>query len=219
MAMAITILIVFVACIWAIVRIQIETGRRREQNLRVFVGACVKCGYNLHASVDRCPECGTPITGDSLPNLTAWHRLRLRPDICDSVKAAVAASRAEAVRLQHNYLGTEHLLLGILQVAQTIEPVLYAEIGVCTGEARDWVESVASLGRTPVQESMLVATPAANRVLSRAFEFRRTEGTQAILLRQFAEALLCERDCTTAHLFSEVDGAEPSPDASSSRPS
>jgi len=34
-----------------------HTRRRRERE-----GMCVRCGYNLSASSDRCPECGEPIT-------------------------------------------------------------------------------------------------------------------------------------------------------------
>jgi hypothetical protein len=45
------------AMIWVLAR-----GQRRRQ--RAEHGLCVKCGYDLRASKERCPECGTPIPLD-----------------------------------------------------------------------------------------------------------------------------------------------------------
>jgi hypothetical protein len=42
--------------------------RRGELRRRARRGLCAKCGYDLRASIKRCPECGTPIACTTMPN-------------------------------------------------------------------------------------------------------------------------------------------------------
>lgn len=48
--------------LWWIARLAI---RRRMQGMRAGRELCVECGYDLRASSNRCPECGTAIPEES----------------------------------------------------------------------------------------------------------------------------------------------------------
>jgi hypothetical protein len=48
------VLLLSVTPLWWLIRAVVHRRRRR-------IGLCSKCGYDLRASKDRCPECGMPI--------------------------------------------------------------------------------------------------------------------------------------------------------------
>ena len=39
-------------------------NRQRQQRVRIRKGQCAQCGYDLRASTERCPECGTAVPAE-----------------------------------------------------------------------------------------------------------------------------------------------------------
>ncbi|PWJ44968.1 ATP-dependent Clp protease ATP-binding subunit [Sediminitomix flava] len=56
------------------------------------------------------------------------------------VKEVISLSREEALRLGHDYIGTEHLLLGMLREGEGIAVALLKKLGVDLSQLRDAVE-------------------------------------------------------------------------------
>jgi hypothetical protein len=54
-------LVIFVATGVAFAIVSITAFRLGRQANRLREGLCVKCGYDLRASTDHCPECGSPV--------------------------------------------------------------------------------------------------------------------------------------------------------------
>lgn len=49
-----------IAALFAVALPGIELAHRLRRHRRRKMGLCIKCGYDLRGSEDRCPECGTP---------------------------------------------------------------------------------------------------------------------------------------------------------------
>lgn len=82
------------------------------------------------------------------------------------VKDVISYSREEAIRLKHDYIGTEHLLLGLIREGDGVAIRLLKYLGLDMGELRRSVEDavkVSSVSRTPINNMPL--TKQAEKVL------------------------------------------------------
>lgn len=83
--------------------------------------------------------------------------------------AVVMAAQEEARRLKQNSVGSEQLLLGLIQVKETLAATVLAELGVTLGNARQEVEKIVSQGNRSVA-GKIPFTPKTIRIFEQAFE-------------------------------------------------
>jgi ATP-dependent Clp protease ATP-binding subunit ClpA len=104
----------------------------------------------------------------------------------DRARLSLAAAEREARELNHNYLGTEHLLLGLIDVTEGVAAKVLVNLGVEPDRVRQTIHNILGMGREPVSDE-IGPTPRAKQALELAREEARQlnhhyVGTEHILL-------------------------------------
>ena len=88
----------------------------------------------------------------------------------------LALAREEAIALNHPYIGTEHLLLGLLRERNGVAALALEKLGVALDPVRAAVEQRMGRGDQPVQED-IDYVPRTRRVLSLALDEAERQGS------------------------------------------
>lgn len=117
---------------------------------------------------------------------------------------ALALARKEADRLRHNFVGTEHLLLGIIKLGQGVAVNVLQKMGVVLEHVRMEVEKQVGAGPDQRMIVTIPYTPRVKKVLALATKEAKTlkhtyVGTEHILL-----GLLSEGDSVAARVLIEL---------------
>jgi ATP-dependent Clp protease ATP-binding subunit ClpC len=104
----------------------------------------------------------------------------------NKARDAVTFAQHEARDLKHNYLGTEHLLLGLLREEEGVAARALREFGITIDQVRDQVVQIVGHGAEPTP-GQIPFTPRAKKVLELALREAKSLGhnfigTEHILL-------------------------------------
>lgn len=105
----------------------------------------------------------------------------------DRVRMVLQMAREEAVRLQHEYVGTEHILLGLIAEGEGVAVAVLTNFNVDLEEVRQKVEKTVKVGKGTTAGPDLPYTSRAKKVLEFAMsEARELEsdyvGSEHLLL-------------------------------------
>ena len=109
----------------------------------------------------------------------------------DQARASLTLAQDEAQRFRHPYIGTEHLILGLLRVDDCVATRVLRNLGAEPSKVRTAAEFIIGRGDRPVVGDVGL-TPRAKRVIELAIdEARRMDhhsiGTEHLLLRLVRE--------------------------------
>lgn len=105
----------------------------------------------------------------------------------DRVRKVLAMAREEAIRLQHDYVGTEHILLGLIREGEGVAAAVLVDLNVDLEQIHDRVEESVRKGKATIALGELPYTSRAKKVLefsmAEARDFNHSYvGTEHLLL-------------------------------------
>ncbi|MEX2281305.1 MAG: Clp protease N-terminal domain-containing protein [Gemmatimonadota bacterium] len=86
----------------------------------------------------------------------------------DRVRKVLALAREEAIRMQHDYVGTEHLLLGLLSEGQGVAMAVLQRADIIAAEVRDRINDSVRQGKSTIALGELPYTSRSKKVLEYA---------------------------------------------------
>src|ERR1039457_5334849 len=121
----------------------------------------------------------------------------------ERAKKVLTLAQEEAERSHHSYIGTEHLLLGLLRVEEGIAAKALTHLGVEIGAVRSTIESV--LGRNQrIIIQQIIPTSRVKRVIELAFEEARRMGTNYVGTEHLLLGVLIEGEGIAAHVLEDL---------------
>ena len=121
----------------------------------------------------------------------------------EDAKRSLTLAQEEAERSHHSYIGTEHLLLGLLRVEKGTAHRVLTELGVDIQTVREVIKSV--LGRSErILVQSIIPTSRVKKVIELSFEEARRMGDNEVDTAHMLLGLIIEGEGIAAHVLTDL---------------
>lgn len=123
------------------------------------------------------------------------------------VKEVISLSREEALRLGHDYIGTEHLLLGMIREGEGVAVGVLKKLGISLGELRGEIEKVSKSTATHDVKNManIPLTRASEKVLKITYLEAKIFKAQLIGTEHLLLSILRDPDNLATQILNKYD--------------
>ena len=94
----------------------------------------------------------------------------------DRAKRVLALAQDEAIRFNHNYIGPEHVLLGLVREGEGVASLTLASLGIGLGQARMEIEEIVGRGGSTASPSEITLAPRTKKIIEHAIDEARVLG-------------------------------------------
>ncbi len=123
----------------------------------------------------------------------------------DRVKKVMQLAREESVRLGNDYVGTEHLLLGLIREGDGVAVAVLKNLGIDLDDlARNIEKSISSSGGMMTIGQMIPFTPRAKKVLEIAAQEARAMSHKYIGTEHLLLALMKDHESAAANALASI---------------
>ena len=110
-----------------------------------------------------------------------------------------------AMELGHNYIGTEHLLYGLIEEGTGVASKVLQNQGLTSERVKQSIEEIVGVGDEIEDANQISFTPRSKRVIENAFLEARRLGTEYIGTEHLLIGIMKEGDCVATRIMLEED--------------
>ena len=110
-----------------------------------------------------------------------------------------------AMELGHNYIGTEHLLYGLVEEGTGVASKVLQNQNLTAEKVKEAIEEIVGVGEAIEDSNEISFTPRTKRVIENAFLEARRLGTEYIGTEHLLIGIMKEGDCVATRIMLEED--------------
>ena len=121
----------------------------------------------------------------------------------ERAKKVLTLAQQEAERSRRTYIGTEHLLLGLMREQDGLAAIVLRNLGIEIGRVRQTIESILGRDKRSLARQ-IIPTSRVKRVIEISFEEARRMGHNYVGTEHLLLGLLIEGEGIAAHMLRDL---------------
>src|SRR4051794_27677542 len=122
----------------------------------------------------------------------------------ERAQRVILIAQEEAKRLNHDYVGTEHILLGLIALGEGVAAQVLANLGVDLRRVRTEIEKIVGTGDNVMLLGEIPFTPRAKKVLELAVEEAQNMGHNYVGTEHLLLGLIREEEGVAARVLENL---------------